>query len=78
MTITPIMQLEDGPVYWTPAEFFLWARISRSKGYDLLRTGELRSIHIGRSIRIPRTAIQEYMQAKEKSDEQVPRLAVLP
>lgn len=36
-------------------------KISRCKVYDLLRSKELRSIKIGGSRRIPRTALEEYV-----------------
>jgi excisionase family DNA binding protein len=36
-------------------------KISRCKVYDLLRAKELRSIKIGGSRRIPRTALEEYV-----------------
>ena len=36
-------------------------KVSRCKVYDLLRSHELRSIKIGGSRRIPRTALEEYI-----------------
>lgn len=36
-------------------------KISRCKIYDLLRNGDLRSIKIGGSRRIPRGALEEYV-----------------
>jgi excisionase family DNA binding protein len=38
-------------------------KISRCKVYDLLRNRDLRSIKIGGSRRIPRSALEEYVAA---------------
>lgn len=35
--------------------------ISRSTAYALVRSGQIRSIRIGRSYRIPREAVKEYL-----------------
>ena len=37
-------------------------RVGRSVTYELVRSGQLRSVRIGRSIRIPRNALVEYLQ----------------
>jgi excisionase family DNA binding protein len=37
------------------------ARISRATMFALIRDGEIRSVKIGRSRRIPATALQEYV-----------------
>ena len=37
-------------------------RVGRSVTYELVRSGQLRSVRIGRSIRIPRDALVEYLQ----------------
>jgi excisionase family DNA binding protein len=36
-------------------------RVGRSTVYDLMRTGEIRSVRIGRSRRIPVDALREYV-----------------
>ena len=36
--------------------------ISRSAAYTLVRKGEIRSVRIGRSIRIPRGALDEFVR----------------
>lgn len=35
--------------------------IGRNTAYELVRSGQIRSIRIGRSIRIPRDALAEYL-----------------
>lgn len=36
-------------------------RVSRSKMFELLKSGEIRSVKIGRSRRIPAAALDEYV-----------------
>lgn len=35
--------------------------IGRSKTYELVATGELATVRIGRSVRVPRTAVEEFV-----------------
>jgi excisionase family DNA binding protein len=37
--------------------------ISRNTAYELVRSGKIRSIRIGRGYRIPREAVDEYLAA---------------
>jgi excisionase family DNA binding protein len=46
---------------YTPAEMCRILKISRNKGYELLRTNAIRHIRIGSIIRIPHSAIQEFL-----------------
>ena len=50
-----------GALMLTPAETAVELRISRSKMYGLLREGSLPFIRIGSSIRIPRAALQQWL-----------------
>lgn len=36
--------------------------ISRNTAYDLARSGRIRTVRIGRQIRIPKAALQEFLQ----------------
>lgn len=38
--------------------------VSRTKAYELINSGEIKIIRIGRSIRIPRSSIEEWIQRK--------------
>lgn len=49
------------PMLFTAEEAADILKISRCKVYDLLRNRDLRSIKIGGSRRIPRTALEEYV-----------------
>lgn len=50
--------LEDLPDLLTVEEFASWARIGRRQAYATVRSGETPSITLGRSIRIPRAALE--------------------
>lgn len=45
-------------------------RLGRSKIYELLATGELRSIRVGRAIRVPASALKEYVEKQEAANPQ--------
>lgn len=36
-------------------------KIGRNTAYELVRSGQIRSIRIGRQLRIPKDAVQEYL-----------------
>ena len=44
-------------------------RVGRSTAYRLIKTSELRCIRIGRSIRIPREYVLEFIEAQHTSSE---------
>ena len=54
--------LDDLPLSLTVPEVGEILRVGRSKMYQLVRCGEIRSIRIGRAIRVPRDAVAEYMR----------------
>ncbi len=47
----------------SPAEAAALLSIGRSKVYELMRLGQLRSVRIGASRRIPQTALADYIAA---------------
>lgn len=51
------------PVYWTVDEIAALLRVSRMSVYRLVEREELRGLRVGRSIRIPQRALDEYMRA---------------
>lgn len=51
-------------------------RIGRTTYYDLISTGQLRSVRINRSVYVPRDAIDEFIQnlpSASKADRDQPR-----
>jgi excisionase family DNA binding protein len=56
------------PRYITVAEFCERFRLSKTFAYNLIQTGQIRSVKIGTSRRIPVAAIKEF-EAGLKNDE---------
>ena len=56
------MSLQDHPLVMTPAEAAEALGIGKNSIYALLRLGALRSIRVGKLIKIPRAALEEYLQ----------------
>lgn len=50
--------LADLPEFLSPEEFMHYMGMGRSTVYDLLRREEIPHVRFGRSIRIPKTALQ--------------------
>ena len=48
----------------SPAEAAAHLSIGRSKVYELMRRGQLRSVKIGTSRRIPQTALVDFIAAR--------------
>lgn len=57
------MLTDSLPLVLTVTETGEVLRIGRSKTYELIRCGKLRSIRIGKQIRVPREAIAELLNA---------------
>lgn len=57
------MLTDSLPLVLTVTEAGEVLRIGRSKTYELIRCGKLRSIRIGKQIRVPREAIVELLNA---------------
>lgn len=53
---------EQLPLSLTVSELAKVLRIGRNSAYQLISDGTIRSIHVGRSIRIPRTALVQYLE----------------
>ena len=56
----------SGPLLLTPAEAARRLSLGRSKLYDLLLRGEIVSITIGRSRRIPIDALADFIDRKRR------------
>ena len=41
--------------------------ISRNTAYELVRSGKIRSVKIGRIYRIPRSAVEDYLNASDET-----------
>jgi excisionase family DNA binding protein len=53
--------LADEPLLLTPEEAATVLRVGRTTVYALMKAGELRPVHIGRSCRLPRVELERYV-----------------
>ncbi|WP_339156570.1 helix-turn-helix domain-containing protein [Actinomadura luteofluorescens] len=59
----------DEPLLWKPEQAAVKLGIGRTKVYDLMRSGALRSVRLGGSRRIPARALAEFVaQLEEEAD----------
>jgi excisionase family DNA binding protein len=55
------MTLSDAPEVMTVPEVARLLRINRNTAYGLIRRGELYAARIGHAIRVPRTALEQFL-----------------
>ena len=55
---------DDLPLTLRVEELMPILNIGRNTAYELVRSGQIRSIRIGRQLRIPKDAVQEYLSRK--------------
>lgn len=60
--LSAVTNISNLPLALTVLEAGQVLRVGRSVTYELVHSGQLRSVRIGRSIRIPRDALVEYLQ----------------
>ena len=62
---THYRSFEDLPLTLTVEEASQILRVGRNTAYDLVRCGKLRSIKVGKQIRIPKQALQDYLSRQK-------------
>lgn len=50
------------PLAYKVEELIPILRIGRNTAYELVRSGQIRSVRIGRTYRIPREALEDYLR----------------
>ena len=58
--------LDDLPVTLRVEELMPILGSGRNIAYELVRSGRLRSIRVGRQVRIPKNALIEFLEGREK------------
>ena len=58
--------LDDLPMTLRAEELMPVLGIGRNTAYELVRNGKLRSIRVGRQVRIPKNALIEFLGGREK------------
>lgn len=59
--------LHSAPLLLTVVEAARLLGVGRSTAYELLASGELESVHIGRSRRVPVVAVENYVESLRSS-----------
>ncbi len=57
-----IKSLEDIPVIFSVEDLMRFLDIGRNTAYTLVRSGQIKSIRVGRQIRITRDSLIEFVQ----------------
>ena len=58
---TKFRSLDDLPLVLRVEDLIPVLDIGRNTAYDLVRSGQIRSIRVGRQIRVPKDAVREYL-----------------
>ena len=58
---------ENLPLLLTVGEMASVLRIGRNSAYQLVRDSNIQSIHVGRSIRVPRNALIQFVERTQQS-----------
>ena len=58
---TKFRSLDDLPLVLRVEDLMPVLDIGRNTAYELVRSGQIRSVRVGRQIRVPKDAIQEYL-----------------
>jgi excisionase family DNA binding protein len=56
------MTLDQAPDVMKVPEVAAVLRVGRNAAYELIQRGELQAVHIGRSVRVTRWALEAYLQ----------------
>lgn len=62
-----IIAFESLPPILTVMEMASVLRIGRNAAYQLVKNGNIQSIRVGRSIRIPRKALMQFVESTQAS-----------
>jgi excisionase family DNA binding protein len=60
---TPITAIDQLPLACTVGDLCRVLDISSNTAYELIRTGQVRALKVGRQLRIPRTVIAQMLEA---------------
>jgi hypothetical protein len=58
----PPPRLDELPDLLTVEEYARWARRGRNRAYDDVRLGLVASVRLGRTVRIPKTALLRFLE----------------
>ena len=58
---SPIVNAEDLPLVLTVAEVAKILGVGKNTAYDFIRSGAIKSVRVGRQIRVPKSAFLEFL-----------------
>ena len=63
---TKFRSLDDLPLVLRVDDLMPVLDIGRNTAYELIRSGQIRSVRVGRKLRIPKQAVEEFLAGKPK------------
>lgn len=60
--VSPLTELAENDELIKIAELAAWWKVSKMTVYRMVHSGELDSVQIGRSLRVPRSAVNSYLE----------------
>ena len=63
---TKFRSLDDLPLVLRVEDLMPVLDIGRNTAYELVRSGQIRSVRVGRKLRIPKQAVGEFLTGKSK------------
>ena len=63
---TKFRSLDDLPLVLRVKDLMPVLDIGRNTAYELVRSGQIRSVRVGRKLRIPKQAVEDFLAGKPK------------
>ena len=63
---TKFRSLDDLPLVLRVEDLMPVLDIGRNTAYELVRSGQIRSVRVGRKLRIPKQAVEDFLAGKPK------------
>ena len=63
---TKFRSLDDLPLVLRVDDLIPVLDIGRNTAYELIRSGQIRSVRVGRKLRVPKQAVEEFLAGKPK------------
>lgn len=60
-----IKEIEDLPLVLTVSDVSKVLGVGKNTAYDLIRSGAIKSVRVGRQIRVPKSAFLEFLGKKD-------------
>lgn len=61
------MNSEDKTLVYRVEDLMPLLNVGRNTAYELVRSGKIRSVKVGRGYRIPKSAVEKYLNSQESA-----------